>query len=318
MGRPINKKYFGNRNTGSATTTSDDGIGGKGVASIALTTPSAYQTRPTFTITAPTGLRGTTATGTITSEVLSATVTGGTAGTDYAIGDLLTISTPHGQAVAYVATVTAGAVATVNFTGTGATRGTFETLPAAGVAVVTEDVTPGTGCTLVLTFRAKAVEITDPGSGYRSAPTVGAVTQGVVLGAVAMTPAVGADAGSALNPDLAILAKAFTGGSVKDADIVKQRSSVRYNIITADTASPVTATLKTSGAASAEGEMTISATDSLGKTYYIARLTAHKAFVVPYGAAGHEFPLNADNSPKIVGWTLGSAVAGTSVQIESV
>ena len=37
MGRPLNKKYFGNRNIGSASTTADNGIGGQAVASIAVT-----------------------------------------------------------------------------------------------------------------------------------------------------------------------------------------------------------------------------------------------------------------------------------------
>ena len=34
MGRPLNKKYFGNRNIGSTTTAADDGIGGQAVASV--------------------------------------------------------------------------------------------------------------------------------------------------------------------------------------------------------------------------------------------------------------------------------------------
>ena len=36
MGRPINKKYFGNRNIGSLTVTTDDGIGGQGVGSVVV------------------------------------------------------------------------------------------------------------------------------------------------------------------------------------------------------------------------------------------------------------------------------------------
>jgi hypothetical protein len=36
MAARLNKKYFGNRNIGSTSTTSDDGIGGQGVASITL------------------------------------------------------------------------------------------------------------------------------------------------------------------------------------------------------------------------------------------------------------------------------------------
>ena len=36
MGRPLNKKFFGNRNIGSTTVTTDDGIGGEGVASVVV------------------------------------------------------------------------------------------------------------------------------------------------------------------------------------------------------------------------------------------------------------------------------------------
>ena len=36
MGRPLNKKYFGNRNIGSTSTTTDDGIGGEGLAAYTL------------------------------------------------------------------------------------------------------------------------------------------------------------------------------------------------------------------------------------------------------------------------------------------
>lgn len=318
MGRPLNKKYFGGHNSGSATTTADDGIGGKGVASIAVTTPSSFQTRPVFTIGAPSLARGVNATGAITSEVLSATITGGNGGTDgaYLVGDLLTISTPTGTTVAYVATVSAGKVATVNFIGAGSVRGTFTDLPAAGVALATEGGS-GEGCTLVLTFRALEVVITDPGSGYTSVPVVGGVTQGVVLGAAVMTPLASAPVGSALNPTPAVLAYAFTGGSVKQADIVSQKSSTRYRIITSDTATPIIAQLKTSGAAIVVGEMTLKATDSSGKTYYVGKLTAHKAFVVPYGAAGHQFPLNADGSAHIVSWSLGAPVLNVSVQLET-
>lgn len=320
MGRPINKKYFGNRNQGSTTTKADDGIGGKGVAGVAITTVSSYQTRPVFSFSAPQLATGVTATATITSEILSATITGGTGGTGtYAVGDLLTISLPGGSATAYVATVNAGAVATVNFTGAGATRGTFTTLPAAGSAVATANETAGStgeGCTLVLTFRAKEVDITDPGSGYTATATTSGITQGVVLGAVTMTPVTSEPKGSALNPDPAIVARGFTGGSVKVADIVKQQSGIRYRIKTVDTVDPILAVLKTTGAPATADEMTISATDSLGKTYYIARLTAKKATVVPYGAAGHEFPLVSGN-PQIVGWTLDNAVSGISVKLEN-
>jgi hypothetical protein len=77
MGRPLNKKYFGNRNVGSASTAADDyGIGGGAVASVTLNALGAYTTRPTITFAVPTLPTGVRATGTITSEVVSAAISG--------------------------------------------------------------------------------------------------------------------------------------------------------------------------------------------------------------------------------------------------
>ena len=63
--------------------------------------------------------------------------------------------------------------------------------------------------------------------------------------------------------------------------------------------------------------MTISATDSSSKTYYVKKLTAHKAVLVPYGSNGHEFPLNSDGSAQSVAWTFGSATANVNVTIDN-
>ena len=76
MGRPLNKKYFGNRNVGSASTTADNKIGGGAVASVTLNALGAYTTRPTITFAVPTIPNGVRATGTITSEVESVTAFG--------------------------------------------------------------------------------------------------------------------------------------------------------------------------------------------------------------------------------------------------
>jgi hypothetical protein len=69
MGRPLNKKFFGNRNTGSASTTADDHIGGEGVGSIAVSGTFAGRTTATpyaVTISAPDLPLGVQATATIT------------------------------------------------------------------------------------------------------------------------------------------------------------------------------------------------------------------------------------------------------------
>ena len=68
MGRPLNKKYFGNRNTGSASVTTDDSIGGNGIASVTIAGSWSGFTQATSTVTfsAPQLPGGVTATGTVT------------------------------------------------------------------------------------------------------------------------------------------------------------------------------------------------------------------------------------------------------------
>ena len=75
MGRPINKKYFGNRNTGTAGT-ADDGIGGEGVASVTITNGGSNfdPANTTVTFSAPQLPTGVTATGTAT--IAAGVVTG--------------------------------------------------------------------------------------------------------------------------------------------------------------------------------------------------------------------------------------------------
>ena len=77
MGRPLNKKYFGNRNVGTGAS-GDDGLGGNRVSSVTIDTPGSYTTATTVTFAAPdlAGAGGVTATGTLVYEALSATVSG--------------------------------------------------------------------------------------------------------------------------------------------------------------------------------------------------------------------------------------------------
>jgi hypothetical protein len=86
MGRPLNKKYFGNRNIGSTSTTADDKIGGESVASIAVTGTFSGKTTATpyaVTISAPDLPNGVQATATITfatGSTGSVTITEGGSG----------------------------------------------------------------------------------------------------------------------------------------------------------------------------------------------------------------------------------------------
>jgi hypothetical protein len=242
MGRPLNKKYFGNRNIGSTSVTTDDGIGGQGVASVTISGSWAGFTQATSTVTfsAPQLPGGVTATGTVT--------------------------------------ITAGAPASVT--------------------------------------------ITEAGSGYTAAPTVtiadsdvGAETTGT---AVAVLTTDSGAAGTVTNDENAIVVTAFIpvangGTAAATGDIVKQTNEKRYKVKTSEGTG--ICQLKTSGAASAAGEVSIKATDSEGKNYLVAKLTSRKVVLVPAalgGSAGTQFA--SGTSAK---WTFGSAVLNDTVTIEN-
>ena len=231
MGRPLNKKYFGNRNIGTTTST-DDGIGGEGVASVTVAGTFTGFTSATTTVTfsapqIPTGVRAT-----------------GTAVID----------------------------------GTGAVTG---------------------------------ITITEKGSGYTSAPAVtiadsdvGAETATGTLTAV-LTVDTG-NVGSSTNQENAIVPTAYvTGGSNKTADIISQKNARRFKVKTTDGTEVCSLVAATPSAA---GQMAIVATDSAGGTYWVVKISNHKAVLV--ANTGTQF---ADDSP--AQWTFGSPVANVSVRI---
>jgi hypothetical protein len=304
MGRPLNKKYFGNRNVGS-TGTGDDGIGGSRVASVTLGTLGSYTTRPTVTFSAPdlAGPGGVTATGTVTSEVLSVTTAGGTQ-TGYTVGQLVTVNGT--DAVLRVATIGGtGGDDALTFDFTGGSRGNFTTLPTGAQATTSNGA--GAGLTVVLAFRAKAVVITQQGSGYSDATDAAPTFTESVTGTTVLEADSGVQ-GELGNNENAIKCFAFvTGGSRKIGDIIKQVSTDRYKVETAD--GEMICQLVTDGVANAAGEMDITVVDVDGKTYYVSKITAHRATLVQYGAAGHVFS-TGESAP----WTFDAAATGT-VQI---
>jgi len=276
MGRPLNKKYFGNRNVGT-TGTGDNGIGGTAVASVTLGTLGSYTVTPVATFSAPdlANVGGVTATGTVTSEVLSATIAGGAAGSGgYTAGNILTVTGASGTATFTVATVSAGGVATVTPLDRGSFTGTLATGARATTVAVGAGSTTGTGCTLVLTYRAKSVVITNQGSGYDHATDASVTFTQSVTGTSVMITDTGI-VGTAGNQENAINMTAFlTGGSAVEIDIIKQVSTRRYKVTDGTRTGIVK--LKASAIAAA-GEATVVATDNIGATYYVTKLTGHRA-----------------------------------------
>lgn len=154
-----------------------------------------------------------------------------------------------------------------------------------------------------------AIEVTEQGSGYTSAPTV-TESVGGVQGTLTFTAVLTTDSGapsSSTNQENAITvyARTTSGGTSKMADIIKQRSTKRFKVRTAD--GTAVCALKSS-AVSAVGEMTITATDSAGGTYFVTKIGSRRCTVTQ--GTGTQFA--SDSS---VAWTFGSAVQDESVRI---
>jgi hypothetical protein len=329
MGRPLNKKYFGNRNVGTASTT-DNGLGGNQIDSVTLNASylGNYTTRPTITFPDPDYvlLGATTATAVIVSEANTATVT--TSGSGYVAGDLITlVAADGGTGIAYVATTSSGAIASVNFTGTGADRGTFNALPGAKFAVggtAPKAVTltgGGSGGEITVYFRAKSVTMTNKGSGYTTAIiTSGTTVTGVSAGMTQATSGTVVFGSSTTvgNNENAIICYAYLptsaatglisgagGSSTVLGDIVKQRGRITYTVETAQGLGKVklvnTSTL-------VAGQMYIQATDSVGGTYYVSKLFSRTAVVYP--GTGTQFSTGTR-----VLWTFGTPVVNKSIKI---
>lgn len=197
--------------------------------------------------------------------------------------------------------------------------GTY-TIPAGSISA--PNVTGGAKPVLTVTVTgatAYTVAVTSAGSGYTSAPTI--IFDGSATG-------VGGDGSATLVVTLTSGSSARQNGikcetqfgtsdaEIQTGDIVKQVSSRHYRVQT----SQGTGVFKlVATEAKAALEMSIKATDSAGCTYFVSKLTAHKAVLVPaaniHGGTttiGSQFA--SGTSAK---WTFGAAVVNSSVTIEN-
>lgn len=141
------------------------------------------------------------------------------------------------------------------------------------------------------------VTLTDGGSGYTSTPTA-TVTGGTTGTVATFTYTMTTNRQNGLN-----VRAYLPGGTAKIADIVKQEASKRYLVRTADGVGQCklvnTSTL-------AAGQMNLVATDANGSTYYVTKLTAHRAVITQSTASG-SFLYNNNQS---VGWNITSPTTG--------
>ena len=298
MGRPIKKTFFANLNKefhGSVVLGS--GVGGESVAGVAISNSGTnYSQGATLTFSAPQITGGATATATITipatgtnkGKVMLVTITD--SGSGYTVAPTATLNkattkTTTGNAtsgeytltnVASVSGVYVGMLAGGNW---GMQANAYVT--AVGTTSVTLDKTmSATSATIALSF-------TDNGASF--AKTVSLTT----------STANGLMFSSFLTTGTAAIA---TG------DIVKQEASRRYLVKNSEGEGQcklvTTSTL-------AAGQMNIVATDWNGSTYYVRKLTAHRAVLVTSTATGAGFLIANGAS---TGWTIGAAT-GTVVTL---
>jgi len=320
MGRPLNKKYFGNRNAGTAVT-GDDGLGGNQVASVNVTTAGTYTTKPVITFSAPdkSAIGGVTALTTAANtfmKAVSATVGApGGAGNAYVVGDILTVTLSTGVSTFTVATIDGGGgIATVTVLDGGTHTGVLLT----GLKPTTVIHGDGTASaavagTLSLVYGLKAVTLTNNGSGYTDPADAGVIVTGANTGVAAVAASVMGTSTIVGNNENAINISAWiptaNGGSSSVAgDIVKQVSGSRYKVETAQG----TGIVKLVAAAPAAGQATIVATDFASATYYVTKLTGHKATLTRFGGGAYEF---ADGAA--VAWTFAAATTLKNVTISN-
>jgi hypothetical protein len=161
---------------------------------------------------------------------------------------------------------------------------------------------------------AGTITVVSAGSGYTSAPTV--VVRGALAGGTGTTSKTAVLTTSRLNGIKCETQIGAGGTEATQGDIIKQVSGRRYKVRNQN--GTAVCNLVTTEAKDAD-QMSIKATDSDGNTYFVAKLTARLAVLVPaanvHGGTttiGSQFA--SGTSAK---WTFGAAVAGTTVTIEN-
>ncbi len=160
-----------------------------------------------------------------------------------------------------------------------------------------------TGTATIVDGAVTAIVMTNNGSGYLSAPTVTIADSDV--GAEVTTGTATAVLTTGRQNGIKCEAQIGSGTEVTTGDILSQTSSRRYRVRTSD--GTAVCKLVTTADLNAN-EMSITATDSAGGTYFVRKLTARKAVLVR--GTGTQFETGATAK-----WTFGSAVLNTTVSI---
>ena len=317
MGRPLPSRFFGNRNTGSSSTTADDGLSGEGVESISnpalgvgnFVVTNTYKNFPQFNIAAPDLPNGVQATADVVFELDTVTfASGGQTNADYVAGLSTSITGLGGGAVVRIVE-TASKVTSVDLVG--GNRGEFRRGDFDGTGITSHQVlqapNAGTDLQITVTYRVKSITILEKGSGYTSAPSLswnghtftGQTTPS--LNAATLTTPDGIPNSGYDFATIKVTAQTTAGGSDLAGDIVAQKGSRRYRVATTDG----TAVCSLVAGSPAVNQMSLIATDYSGNTYYVTKLTRHRVLLTQNSGSGWEFETGSSAA-----WTLDSLVAG--------
>ena len=325
MGRPLNKKYFGNRNIGTggnqvggpnsnSANYADDRIGGEGIASInwsnygswLSTAGGAAAPLAGLSLPAPSLKGGVQATW--TNYFGAAAVTTGAGSVGLVVGETYTYAPIPGLLVTVATSTNNGTNATFTVTTAGSTTTLLTDLQTVNL---TKSIGMTGAATFVVDIKLKIVDtvIGEKGSGYKgtetfTVTTANGATGTAPAGTIVLTTDTGA-VGSATNQENAIIMYANVGNGATQVDVIKQVSGRRYKVTDGTTVGIVT--LGTDGTPET-GEAYIVAT-ATGGTYYVTKLTARRATLV--AKTGDE-ALDGLSAP----WSFAAGTA-TRVQIEN-
>jgi hypothetical protein len=321
MGRPLPSRFFGNRNTGSASTTADDGLSGEGVESIDNPAPgsininNSYPNFPSLTVAAPDLPTGVTALTATTWEIDTITI-GGT-NTGYTInqtGASVVLTGLYQYAtVSPVVVVNTNGSGNVSGINANANRGEFTSINGTGITTWAITGAGGSNAQATVKFRVKRIAITEKGSGYTSVPSLswtslsGTAPSGNTP--TLTTPdGIVTDASGYNFATIKVTAQTTAGGSDLAGDIVAQKGSRRYRVATTDG----TAVCSLVAGSPAVNQMSLIATDYSGNTYYVTKLTRHRVLLTQNTGSTWEFATGSSAA-----WTLDSLVAGdTGVTVQ--
>lgn len=185
--------------------------------------------------------------------------------------------------------------------GTVSVAGDYTVFPSTGTAGTLTSVTPatGTGAKANITLGLLSVSVLTAGRGYTSPADAAIVFSGST--GVSTTAVLT----QTYDNGLKVYAFVADGSSGVLGDIMKQESSHRYLVKTAQGQGQCklvsTSTLTA-------GTMNLIATDSLNSTYFVTKLTSHRANLTQYTDGGSGFEYGVTD---VAGWTINSATTGT-------